>query len=104
MKKTAVLVVLSIVVLAFAGVAQADDAAATYKAKCATCHGATGAGDTGMGKTLKLRALGSADVQKQTDDELNTIISKGKGKMPAYSGKLSADDVKGLVKYIRTLK
>jgi cytochrome c6 len=104
MKKTAILVVISILVLAFAAVAQAEDAAAIYKAKCATCHGATGAGDTGMGKTLKLRALGSADVQKQTDDELNTIISKGKGKMPAYASKLSADDVKGLVKFIRTLK
>ena len=104
MKKTAILVVISILVLAFAAVAQAEDAAAIYKAKCATCHGTTGAGDTGMGKTLKLRALGSADVQKQTDDELNTIISKGKAKMPAYAGKLSADDVKGLVKFIRTLK
>ncbi len=104
MKKTATLIVISILVLAFAAVAQAEDAAAIYKAKCATCHGATGAGDTGMGKTLKVRALGSADVQKQTDDELNTIISKGKGKMPAYAGKLSADDVKGLVKFIRTLK
>jgi cytochrome c6 len=104
MKKTAILVVISILVLAFAAVAQAEDAAAIYKAKCATCHGATGAGDTGMGKTLKLRALGSADVQKQSDDELNTIISKGKGKMPGYTGKLSADDIKGLVKFIRTLK
>lgn len=104
MKRTAILVVISIFVLAFAAVAQAEDAAAIFKAKCATCHGATGAGDTGMGKTLKLRALGSADVQKQTDDALNTIISKGKGKMPAYAAKVSADDVKGLVKFIRTLK
>ncbi len=104
MKKTAVLVVFSILVLAFAGVVQAEDAAATYKAKCATCHGATGAGDTTMGKNLKLRPLGSADVQKQSDGDLETIISKGKGKMPAYTGKLSADDIKGLVKFIRTLK
>ncbi len=104
MKKTAVLVILSILVLAFASVASAEEAAAIYKSKCAMCHGATGAADTGMGKTLKLRALGSADVQKLTDDELNTIITKGKGKMPAYGTKLSADDIKGLVKFIRTLK
>ncbi len=104
MKKTAVLVILSILVLAFASVASAEDAAAIYKTKCATCHGATGAADTGMGKTLKLRALGSAEVQKLTDEELNTIITKGKGKMPAYGTKLSVDDVKGLVKFIRTLK
>jgi cytochrome c6 len=104
MKKTAILVILSILVLALAGVARAEDAAAIYKTKCATCHGATGAADTGMGKTMKLRALGSADVQKQTDDELNTIITKGKAKMPAYGAKLTPADVTGLVKFIRTLK
>lgn len=80
------------------------DAAADFKAKCATCHGATGAGDTAMGKNLKLRDLGSADVQKLSDDELNTVIAKGKGKMPAYDGKLTKEQVTDLVKYIRTLK
>ena len=101
MKKSVVLVVLSILVLSLASVAYAEDAAATYKAKCAMCHGATGAGDTTMGKNFKLRPLASADVQKLTDAELDTIISKGKGKMPAYAGKI---DVPGAVKFIRTLK
>jgi mono/diheme cytochrome c family protein len=80
------------------------DGGADFKAKCAACHGATGAGDTTMGKNLKLRDLGSADVQKQSDDELTTIIGKGKGKMPAYDGKLSKDQISDLVKHIRTLK
>ncbi len=104
MKKIAVLVTLSILVLALAGVARAEDSAAIYKAKCAMCHGATGAADTGMGKTLKLRPLGSAEVQKLSDEELDTIITKGKGKMPEYGSKLSPADIKGLVKFIRTLK
>jgi len=80
------------------------DGGADFKAKCAACHGATGAGDTTMGKNLKLRDLGSADVQKQSDDELTGIITKGKNKMPAYDGKLSGDQIKDVVKYIRTLK
>jgi cytochrome c6 len=80
------------------------DGGADFKAKCAACHGATGAGDTTMGKNLKIRDLGSADVQKQSDDELNTIIAKGKAKMPAYDGKLSKEQITDLVKYIRTLK
>ena len=42
------------------------DAAADYKAKCATCHGPDGKGDTAMGKTMKVKDLGSADVQKQS--------------------------------------
>ncbi len=104
MKKTAVLVILSLLVFAVAAVANAEDAAAVYKAKCAACHGATGAGDTGMGKTFKLRPLGSADVQKLSDEELTKLIADGKGKMPAYKGKVSDEDIKGLVKFIRTLK
>jgi mono/diheme cytochrome c family protein len=57
-----------------------------------------------MGKNLKLRDLGSADVQKQSDDELAAIITKGKEKMPAYDGKLTKDQIGEVVKYIRTLK
>jgi mono/diheme cytochrome c family protein len=80
------------------------DAAADYKAKCAMCHGAAGAGDTVMGKNMKIRDFSSADVQKQSDAELTDIITKGKGKMPAYDGKLSKDQISDLVKWIRTLK
>lgn len=80
------------------------DGGADFKAKCAACHGPTGAGDTTMGKNLKLRDLGSADVQGQSDADLNGIITKGKNKMPAYDGKLSADQISDLVKFIRTLK
>jgi cytochrome c6 len=80
------------------------DGGADFKAKCAACHGATGAGDTTMGKNLKLKDLGSAEVQKQSDEELTTVIGKGKGKMPAYDGKLSKDQISDVVKFIRTLK
>lgn len=82
----------------------ADTGADTFKSKCAACHGATGAGDSAMGKNLKLRDLGSADVQKQSDDELTNIIANGKGKMPKYDGKLTKDQIADVVKYIRTLK
>ncbi len=84
--------------------AQAEGADATYKAKCAGCHGPDGKGETAMGKTLKLRNLASADVQKQSDDELTTIITAGKNKMPAYGKSLSADQVKALVGFVRSLK
>lgn len=82
----------------------ADGGADTFKAKCAACHGPDGSGNTTMGKNLKLRDLSSADVQKQSDDELTTIITKGKGKMPSYDGKLTKDQVSDVVKYIRSLK
>lgn len=75
-----------------------------YKAKCAACHAADGSGNTTMGKKLNIRPLGSVEVQKQTDAQLTQITAKGKGKMPAYETKLSADDIKALVAHIRTLK
>lgn len=85
--------------------ARADNAGeATYKAKCAGCHGADGKGQTAMGKANSIRDLGSADVQAQTDDVIAGIIGSGKGKMPAYGKSLKADQIKDLVAYIRTLK
>ena len=82
----------------------AADGAAVYKAKCASCHGADGAGQTAMGKKMNLRDLGSAEVQKQTDAELYAWTADGKGKMPAYKGKLSEGEIKALLAFIRTLK
>ena len=82
--------------------AMAQDAAATYKAKCAMCHGPDGKGSA-MGVKMGAHDFTSADVQKQTDAQLTDTITKGKGKMPAYSGKLSDADIKGLVTYIRGL-
>jgi cytochrome c6 len=78
--------------------AVAQDAAATFKAKCAMCHGADGKG----GK-MGTRDFASAEVKAETDAQLTDIITKGKGKMPAYGGKLSDADIKGLVTYIRGL-
>lgn len=88
---------------AFSPAARGDDAAALFKQKCAVCHGADGKGSSAMGKTLKVRDLSSDDVQKQSDAELTDIITSGKNKMPPYKGKISDDEIKGLVGYIRTL-
>jgi len=76
------------------------DAGADYKAKCAMCHGANGEGKAAM----KTQDFASPDVQKQSDAELTDAITKGKGKMPAYDGKLTKDQIGDLVKWIRTLK
>jgi len=78
--------------------AQAQDAATTYKAKCAMCHGADGKG----GK-MGTRDFASPEVQKETDAQLNDIVTKGKGKMPSYEGKLKDSEIKDLVAYVRSL-
>jgi len=97
--------VVAVMSLAFAvAPTQAQDAGgALYKTKCAACHGADGKGETAVGKANKIRDLGSAEVQAQSDADMTTIITSGKGKMPAYGKSLKPDQLKDLVTYIRTL-
>ena len=52
---------------------------------------------------MKARDLSSPEVQSQTDAQLTEIVTNGKNKMPAYKGKLTDDQIKGLVVYIREL-
>jgi cytochrome c6 len=98
-------ILLASLALVFCGSLRAQDAASLFKGKCAACHGPDGSGNTTMGKSLGAKDLGSADVQKQTDAQLTDSITNGMagGKMPAYKGKLTDDDIKGLVGYIRSL-
>jgi len=87
----------------FAGGDPASAGAKTFTSKCASCHGKDGRGDTAMGKKLKLRDLTSADVQKQSDQQLHTITAKGKGKMLAYEKKLTEEQIHEVVAFIRQL-
>jgi len=107
MKRFFYFVMIMAIFVMVAGVAlpaQAEDAAALYKSKCASCHGADGKGDSAMGKKLGVRSFSSPEVAKQTDAALIEVTTKGKDKMPAYDKKLTADQIKDLVKYIRSLK
>src|SRR3974390_324051 len=85
----------------FSAPAKADTAAAeaTYKAKCAGCHGADGKGKPAM----KTRDFASEEVQKMSDADLANVITKGKSPMPAY-GSMTPDQVKDMVAYIRSFK
>jgi cytochrome c6 len=100
-----IFLVVSVISLAFSTTTLAADGAAdVYKSKCASCHGPDGKGETAIGKNMKLKDLASADVQKQSDADLTTVIEKGKKPMPGYEGKLTKEQIDGLVKYIRALK
>jgi mono/diheme cytochrome c family protein len=83
---------------------RADNAAeATYKAKCAMCHGPDGKGETATGKALKAGSFAAPEVAKMSDDDLATVITKGKNKMPSFEGKLKKEEIEQLVSYIRQL-
>jgi mono/diheme cytochrome c family protein len=97
-----VLTLASILLFPSSARAQAD-APGLFKSKCAACHGTDGTAATAAGKSMNIRDFHSPDVQKQTDAQLTEIISAGKGAMPSYKGKLTDDQVKQLVGYIRDL-
>jgi cytochrome c6 len=85
------------------GLASPNAGADTFKAKCAVCHGVDGSGSTPMGQKMKVHDLRSPEVQKQTDEELTTIITNGKPPMPAYGKTLSSADIRELVAFLRSI-
>lgn len=105
MKLSRLVVPIVMLVLGAATCAYAqDDTASLYKSKCQVCHGPTGNGDTVAGKKVGAKDLHSPEITKLPDATLIDIVKKGKGKMPAYDKKLTDDQIKALVKYIRALK
>jgi mono/diheme cytochrome c family protein len=83
--------------------AWADDAEALYKSKCQVCHGADGKGSA-AGQKLGVKDFHSPEVAKGSDAELFKVTKEGKGKMPSYDKKLTDDQIKELIKYIRSLR
>lgn len=100
--RTAVLLTLaaSIAAPVFAQSTGAD----TYKAKCAMCHGPDGTAATPMGKMMKIPSFKDPAVAQQPDAVLIGATTNGKGKMPAYNGKLTDAQIKDVVSFIRTLQ
>jgi cytochrome c6 len=75
---------------------------ATFRTKCAMCHGQDGCGSE-VGKSMNVPDLRSPVVQKLPDAQLAQIISDGKGGMPQFKNSLSEDQIHALVTYIRSL-
>jgi mono/diheme cytochrome c family protein len=102
MKKMAIFLTLTVFVMMSAPAAFADDAAALYKTKCASCHGADGKASA-VGKKMGAKDLQDPELKKATEAQWIEITTKGKNKMPAYDKKLTADQIKQLVAYMKEL-
>lgn len=104
MRKFAVLLALvTVAALVTAPLASAEaDGKALFEAKCAMCHGKDG--------VAKPIAKGSANFNDAKWQEANkaeaiaTVITDGKGKMKGFKEKMSADDIKAIAKYVKTIK
>jgi cytochrome c553 len=97
--------------LALAASAARADAPGNWTRFCGSCHGKDGVGHTNSGRKLGVKDLTSADNQKKfTDGDAFDAIRNGlksedgsKTKMKPFAGKLSDDEIKALVAYVRTL-
>jgi len=96
--KLIVLLVVIALSISIALPAFAADGAATYKAKCASCHGPEGQGK--IGPALKGTALSA--------DQITALLSKGDEAKKAPHKKaiagVTADDAKVIAEYVKTLQ
>jgi cytochrome c6 len=76
---------------------------ATFRTKCAMCHGQDGGGSE-VGKGMNVPDLRSSVVQKLPDAQLAQIISDGKGGMPPFKSSLSEEQIHALVSHVRSLR
>jgi mono/diheme cytochrome c family protein len=93
---------LASVVLLTSAVSFAEDGGATYKAKCALCHGATGTPSAGMAN-MGVKPASSPAIQALTVAQVIAAVKSGKGKMHPVAG-LSDAQISAVAAYFKTLK
>ena len=77
-----------------------------YGYQCAMCHNENGDGKSELAESMKLslKDYTSPDALKDfSDGALFYLLDKGRGKMPAQEGRMSAHQMWNLVNYIRSL-
>lgn len=91
--------------------AASDKTERTWKAKCASCHGDDGRGQTKKGAEMGVSDMSTTSWQKAwTDEKVKQAIVDGvkgekdgkKQQMDPYGEKLKPEEIDGLVGYVRT--
>jgi len=75
---------------------------ATYKAKCAGCHGATGTPSAGMAK-MGIKPASDPEMKKLSLAEISAAVKSGKGKMKPVAG-LTDEQIKDVSAFYKGLK
>jgi mono/diheme cytochrome c family protein len=88
-------------VVSSAGFCQTGEA--TYKARCASCHGAAGTPSAGMAKMMGIKPVSDPTIQALTVEQMSTAVKAGKGKMKPIAG-LTDAQIKDVVMFYRGLK
>jgi mono/diheme cytochrome c family protein len=75
-----------------------------WVANCQKCHGPEGKGDTEEGKKKGARDLSNAKWQKTiSDDRMIRSVTRGRDKMPSFAKVLTEEQIRELIKEVRTL-
>ena len=84
-----------------------------WKAKCSSCHGVDGTGQTETGKTMGIGDMTSAAFQKDLTDASmrerieNGVVREKNGKqqeMKAFREVLKPEEIDGLIAWVKALK
>jgi mono/diheme cytochrome c family protein len=89
--------------LVMAGAMAFADGPATYKAKCASCHGAAGIPNPGIAKLMGVKPVSDPAIKALSEAQIEATVKSGKGKMKPIAG-LSDGDVKAVAAYFKSLK
>ena len=65
-----------------------------YSARCSNCHGPEGRGKA----TFAIPTLVGSSLSAE---EMEKVIAGGRAKMPAFAGKLKADEIRAVARYIK---
>jgi len=108
MKKIAIIAACLAIGVASLGAADVKE---NWEKNCASCHGKDGKGETKAGRKADVKNLTDATYQASfTDEQMFKQIKEGlkdkngKEKMKAFADKLSDEEIKALVAFVRGLK
>lgn len=87
-------------------------AKSNYAMYCAPCHGDTGKGNGPQAEAMEVPPRNHTDgnyLSTRSDDQLLKVVKEGgpavgfSSSMPPFNYTLTEDEIKGVVKYVRTL-
>ncbi len=82
---------------ASAAPAGASDGAALFAANCAVCHSADGSGGVGP----RIGGGRVVEIYPDVADQI-VVVTNGRGGMPAFGTRLSAEEIAEVVRFTRT--
>ncbi len=97
-------------ICAAASICRAADVQETWDKQCASCHAKDGSGNTRMGKKVSVKDYRDPKVQAEMTDAKavqtikDGIKEKGEERMKPYKDKLTDDEIKALIAYLRTFE